>query len=927
MTLLADTLRVEDMERTRQPQGRLFGRRRERDVLNGLVRGALAGRSGTLVLHGEAGIGKTALLDFVRRCATGCQVVQISGVEAEADLAFGGLHQLCAPFLDHLADLPDPQRAAVETAFGFTAGDPPDRFLVGLAVLGLLAEVSGQQPLVCIVDDAQWLDQISSQVLAFVARRLHVERVALLFAVRDPINCIALQDLPSLTVTGLDSVDAEALLAATYPGPVDDQVMDRVLAEARGNPLALLEIPRQLEWLDVADDRLDNQLEKRFARRLQALAPETQQLVLLAAADTVGDVVLLHRAAMKLDIDTASAVAEAEDAELLTVGTMVRFRHPLVRSAAYRSAPAVERRQVHRALAEATDPDRDPDRRVWHFASAATGPNEDVAAELEAAAVRARMRGGISSAAAFLVRAAELTPDPRRRGARSLAAAQAKSRAGEFTEALDLLDGLRLQPLDEREQATADLVRGQLLFSYRSASAGLPLLLDAATKLQRLDPALAAETYRDAVYAALTAGRLPGDRNLEHVATAIVARPRDGDTSRGDLLLEGLARIIVDGYAAGVPLVQRALGQYRAADLSAEEALGWLPLACRLAHNIWEFDVWSELSEKLVTIATGAGALSLLPSALLLRLSNRMYAGGLAAAQALADQAVALTEVTGSSVFTHYCALVSAAWLGDEQRVRELTGAITGDPMLREEGKSTTATGWAVAVLCNGSERHEAALEAARQGSAHPQELGLSTWALVELVEAAARLERPTEAADAVARIKEMAAASGSAWARGTAAYVCALVDDDAAGAERLYLEAIAQLERAGVKIYAARAHLVYGEWLNAQGRLAAARQSLDTAVELLTEMGAAGFAARAHRALAVAGGAAAAPAPASSAAANLLTAQELQIARLAAEGMTNPEIGAQLFLSAHTIEWHLRKVFSKLGIRSRRHIAERLGG
>ncbi|MFV8050124.1 AAA family ATPase [Mycobacterium sp. 48b] len=921
------------MERMNVERGRLLGRRRECAALDDLITGVVGGRSASLVLRGEAGIGKTALLDYVRNHAMGCRVTRIAGVEAEAELAFGGLHQLCAPFQDHFGHLPVPQRAALETAFGLSPGVPPDRFLVGLAVLSLLADVAEQQPLMCLVDDAQWLDRISAQTLSFVARRLLAERVVILFAVRDSARGDALHEVPRLHIEGLDDHDARTLLALASPGRVDDRVLNRILAEARGNPLALLEFPREPttaplagdhEWLD--DQPLANQIEKGFLRRLRSLTPGTQHLVLLAAADPVGDVALLRRAAEGLGIDMVVADAEAHAADLLTVGTMVRFRHPLVRSAAYRSASTAQRQQVHQALAEATDPGHDPDRRAWHRACATGVPDEEVAAALEGAAARARARGGVAAAAAFLDRAAELTPDPGRRGTRSLAAAQAKSEAGDFGDALELLDAVRLQPLGERERAVAELVRGRILFSFRSASTGLPLLLGAAKQLEALDPALATETYRDAIYAALTAGRLPGDTGVEQVAAAILAMPRPPDPTRSDLLLEGLSRMTVEDYAAGAPLVQRGLAAYRSGAISPEEGLGWLPLACRLACNTWEFDDWTVLSAALVESAVDAGALAVLPPALLLRLSNRVYAGDLAAADALVAQAATLGEVTGSSFFAHYGAMVVEPWRGDEAQTRQAIDLITDDPRLRGEGKTLTATEWAAAVLYNGLGRYDEAFAAARRGSAYPQELGLSTWSLAEMVEAAARLGRPEDASAAVRHFEAMAEATGTDWARGTAAYVSALVSEPAV-AEQRYQEAIRLLERTEVRMLTARAYLVYGEWLRQECRLAEARQRLGRAHELLTSIGAVGFAERARRELAATGkvprGSSLerpAPEPGSP-----LTSQEMQIACLAADGLTNSEIGARLFISAHTAEWHLRKVFNKLGIRSRRQIASML--
>ncbi len=882
-----------------------------------------------MVLRGEAGIGKTALLSYLRDEAHGCRVVRVVGVEAEAELAFGGLHQLCAPFRDHIDRLPEPQRLALETAFGLSAGTPPDRFLIGLAVLNLLADVAERQPLVCLVDDAQWLDQVSAQTLAFVARRLLAERVLLLFAMR-PANGHPLQGLPHLEVEGLADYDARALLSSVTPGRFDDQVRDRVLAEARGNPLALLELPRGRTAAELAGDmRPDDQalagpVERGFLRRLRSLAPDTQRLLHLAAAEPVGDVVLLRRAARTLDIDLSAAAAEAEAADLVTLRSMVRFRHPLVRSAAYWSASPQERQDAHRALAEATDPGHDPDRRAWHLASAVSVADERVASGLEQAAARASARGGVAASAAFLARAAQLTPDPAVQGSRAVAAAQAKSQAGMYAEALELLDGAQLAPLGERELAQADLVRGQVMFAFRSASVGLPLLLASAHRLEALDPVLAKETYRDALYAAFTAGQLPGGEGLEEVAAAVVRMARPEQPARSDLLLEGVARVYTDGYAAAAPLLLKALAAYSSEGVTAAD-LGWLPLACRMAHNVWDFESWSVLSAAMLRLARELGALSVLPSALLLRLSNRMYAGDLVDAQSLVDEAATIGEVTGSSFFAHYTALVVVPWGGSEAATRAAIQAIVDDPALSTEGKALTATEWAAAVLYNGLGRWEDALVAARRGAAYPQEMGLSIWSRVELVEAASRLGRTEEAAEGARAIVELTEAAGTDWALGTAALVTALVSADA-DAEPHYREALARLRTTGVDVELSRTHLLYGEWLVRAGRAADARQHLRLAHDLLTRMGATGYVERARRGLREAGAPVAVAAPrAAPRATETLSPQEAQIARLAADGLTNPQIGAQLYLSAHTVEWHLRKVFAKLGVRSRKDIAAAL--
>src|SRR3954471_4084385 len=546
----------------------LVGRRDECQYLDQLLAEARAGQSGVLVVRGEAGIGKTELLNYLIERAVGCRIVRAAGVQSEMELSYAGLHQLCAPLLSHLDDLPGPQQNALRAAFGMRAGDAPDRFLVGLATLSLLAGAVGDEPLVCLVDDAQWLDRVSAQTLEFVARRLLAESVLLVLAVRESGPREAFTDLRELHVRGLSDRDSRRLLALT--GPLDRRVRDRIVAETRGNPLALLELPRDLTAVDLAGGLagleprpLSSPIENGFLRRVRSLPAETQQLLLIAAAEPVGDVALLRRAAEPPGVSVSAAEASAETSGLVSFGASVRFRHPLVRSAAYRAADFEQRQRVHKALADSIDARVDPEPRVWHLASATTGPDEPVAAELERSAGRAQLRGGIATAAAFLQRATELTSDPARRGPRALAAAQAKYQAGAFDVARELVDAAELSHLDEAGSAQAMLLRGQIMSVSKSASAGLPLLLRAAERLQSLDAKLARETYRDAIYAALTAGRLAAG-DVRDVAEAVLsAPPPTRPATREDLLLQGVARVITEGYAAGAPVLMEAVAAFR----------------------------------------------------------------------------------------------------------------------------------------------------------------------------------------------------------------------------------------------------------------------------------------------------------------------------------------------------------------------------
>ncbi len=905
---------------------RLRGRRGERETLDRLVASVRAGSSRTLVVRGEAGAGKTALLDYLLERAWGCRVVRAAGVESEMDLAFAGLHQLCAPFLDRLERLPEPQRDALSTAFSLRGGDAPDRFSVGLAVLGLLAEVAGERPLVCVVDDAQWLDRASAQALAFVARHLAAGPVAVVIAVRSGGAGHDLAGLAELEVGGLADGDARALLDSAVTGPLDERVRDRIVAETQGNPRALLEVARGLTPGDLAGGfglpgaaAPAGHTEETFGRRLVPLPPATRLLLLVAAAEPVHDPVLVWRAAGQLGV-TSDAAAPAAASGLIESGGQIRFRHPLARSAVYRAASPDERRRVHLALAEATDPDADPDRRAWHRAHAAPGLDEGVAGELEGSADRARARGGLAAAAAFRERAAELTPEPARRAQRALTAAQAKHLAGAPEAARRLLGMAQGGPLDELGRARAELLRAQIA-ADTGRSHGAPSLLKAARHLEPLHPGLARETYRDAFGAAQAAGRLALFGGIPEVAAAALAatpglRPPEGP----DLLLDGLAVLTTEGYAAGAPMLQRALSSWREAKIPAEEGFCWLPLACRMSHGVWDDQSWSALTARLIGLARSAGALRVLPAALLSGVALHLLTGEITMAATMAEEAEAVAQATGNPVGP-YGPLMLAAWRGQEAEAFQLIATVTTEMVARGEGQWLTAAAWATAVLHNGLGRYDQALTAAEQGSECPSELGLATWSMVELIEAAARAGAPERAAGAMARLAVITTASGTDWALGIQARCRALLSDGEL-AERLYLEAIRRLGRTRIRAELARAHLLYGEWLRRQNRRIDAREQLRVAYQMLTAMGFEGFAERARRELLATGETVR---KRTVEAASELTAQEAQIARLACDGHTNTEIGVRLFISGRTVEWHLHKVFAKLGISSRKELREAL--
>jgi DNA-binding CsgD family transcriptional regulator len=902
----------------------LLDRLAERAALGQLVDAARGGRSGALVVHGEAGVGKTALLEDVTASAAGMRIARVAGIESEMELAYAALQQLCAQMLDGLDRLPDPQREALGVVFGLRAGEAPDRFLVGLAALSLLADAAGKQPLLCVIDDAQWLDRASAQAMGFVARRLFAEQVALVVATREPGG--EFRGLPELAVGGLGDGDARDLLASVIRRPLDERVQERFIAEAGGNPLALLELPQGLAPAELAGavgvpaaPGLLRRFEDGFRQRLGGLPETAQRLLLVAAAEPTGDPVLVWRAAGRMGIGMEAA-APAEADGLLTIGARVTFRHPLVRSAAYRAASPEERRAAHRALADATDPRADPDRRAWHRAQAAAGPDEEVAAELEHSAGRAQARGGFAAAAAFLERSAALTPGPARRADRALAAAQATSQAGAFDAALGLLAAAEAGPLDELQRAQATLLHGQIAFaSFRGRDAET-LLLRAARLFEPLDARLARETYLDALSAALFAGRLPLASGLREAAEAARGAPPPPRPARAaDLLLDGLALLATGGYPAGAPVLKQAVSAFRGDEVSREEGLRWLWQACYAAELVWDYGSWDVLSDRHVKLASEAGALSAMPIALNMRALPLLLAGEFAAATSLITQLESVTEATGSSI-APYAALMLAAFRGRETEAARLIEAGMKEAERRAVGSWLTFAQWATAVLHNSLGRYEQALAAAEQASQDSRVLPPANWAAVELIEAATRSGAAERAAPALQRLSQMTRASGTDWARGIEARSRALVSQGEA-AEACYREAIDYLGRTPLHVELGRAHLLYGEWLRGQRRIPDARDQLRRAHKLFSGFGMEAFAERARIELRATGAQAlkrTAGTP------DVLTAQEALIARLASAGASNAQIAAQVFISSATVAYHLSKVFAKLGISSRSQLAHR---
>jgi DNA-binding CsgD family transcriptional regulator len=901
----------------------LTDRHAECAVLGRLVAAVRAGESRALVVHGEPGVGKTALLEYLAGQALGCRVAHAGGVQSEMELAFAVLHQLCAPMLDRLERLPAPQRDALRTAFGLSAGPAPDRFLIGLAALGLLSEMAGDRPLVCIVDDEQWLDSASAQVLAFVARRLGAESVGLVFGARVPTGDLA--GLPELVMGGLREDDARALLDSALTGPLDARVRDQIVAEARGNPLALLELPRGWTAAELAGGfglpgaiPLAGRIEESFRRQLGALPAQPRRLLQLAAAEPTGDPVLVWRAAGRLGIG-AEAAGPAVDAGLAEFGVRVRFRHPLVRSAAYRSAPADDLREIHAALAEVTDPASDPDRLAWHRAAATAALDEGVATELERSAGRAQARGGLSAAAAFLERAMLLTPDPGRRADRAIAAAEAKHQAGAPDVAAELLVMAEAGPLEELARARISLLRGQMAFSAGNSSDTPRLLIDAARRFEALDARLARETYLEALSAALLGHRTSqiGTLEIARAARGATAAP-PSDSRAPDLLLEGMATLITDGYETGVPAVQRALSVFRDGDLPIGEQLRWLFVATRCAIDIWDDESWRDLAIRQVELARAVGALSLLPFAITQRFGMHVHAGEFATVAQLVDEFSVLKEATATGL-PDFGTMILAAWQGRSREAFRLINEFVTDMSERGQGYGVSLPHYTASVLYNGLGRYADAMASAELASEQRDDLAFANLALAELIEAAVRSGQPERAAAAMGRLTELTLPSGTAWGLGVAARSRALLSEGDE-AERLYREAIGHLSSAPARTELARAHLLYGEWLRRQRRRREAREHLRTAHDMLEAMGMDAFAERAGRELRATGETARKRTAA--ARDEELTGQEAQIARLAREGLSNPEIGSRLFISARTVQYHLAKVFAKLGIASRSQLS-----
>ena len=897
---------------------RLVGRRDECAALTSLIEAVRAGQSRALVIHGEPGVGKTALLDYMIEHASGLRVARTAGVQSEMELAFAGLHLLLTPMLDRIDRLPVPQRDALSTAFGISPGPAPDRFFVGLAVLTLLSDMAEEQPLLCLVDDEQWLDRASAQVLAFVARRLQAESVGLVFAARETSE--ELSGLAELAVEGLREADARTLLGSALTGPLDARVREQIVSETRGNPLALLELPRTVTPAELAGGfalpgavPLSGSIEESFRRRLGGLPPETRRLLRLAAADPVGDPALVWRAAARLGIGTDAATAAVE-AGLIEFGARVRFRHPLVRSAAYRSASLTDKQDVHRALAEVTDPELDPDRRAWHRAHAAPGPDEEVAEELVRSAGRAQARGGLAAVAAFLERAAIATPERGLRVQRLLNAARAKSDVGALDAALALLVAVEAGPLGRLQTAEVEHLRGQFALLQRRDDAA-PLLMHAARRFDPLDAELAREAHLEALGAAMWVGDPAGMVAAAEAARAAPSAPEPPRTV--DVLLDAFAIRLTQGYPAAAPMLTRALELLLAQDV-ANNGIGrrlrlvGASFSAIVTLELWDAESSHALATRLTQFARQTGAVVHLQFALDFLARTHLRAGELTTAARLIDEDQLIAEMTGNPPAA-YGGIMLAAWRGQEARTSDLIDAVLRTASTASHGRVVDFANTARSVLYNGLGRHDAARDAAWDAFERDQP-GLGSHVVPELAEAASRTGDVALVKAALEWLAERTRTTPTEWSLGIEARIRALLTEGDA-AESLYRESISRLGRTRLRPELGRSHLLYGEWLRRERRRVDARQQLRAAHDIFASMGAAAFAERARRELLATGETIRRRTVETR---DELTAQEALIARLARDGLSNPEIGTRLFLSPQTVKYHLRKVFIKLGISAR---------
>ncbi|WP_160150828.1 ATP-binding protein [Microbacterium timonense] len=900
----------------------MLDRHKERSRLDDLIERLREGGSSTLLLNGGAGVGKTTVLTHLTSRSAGMQVLTVTGVQSEMRLPYSALHQLCRPLMPALPSLPAPQRAALEIMFGMREGAFPDRFLLGLATLSLLGEASRTQPVLCVIDDAQWLDEGSAHVLGFVARRLRVESVGMVFAVRTPGDTSAFDGLPRLAVAGLGRADAEALLTSLVPGPIDPRALNRILDEADGNPLSLVEAARVLARAEISTGLIlrhgsvkPHQLEERFRARVAVLPAETRRLLLVAAADPTADPQLIGEASDRLAIDP-DAILPAAEAGLCAPGLPVRFRHPLIRSAVYRAADPDAVRSTHAALAEVSAGRGDPDLLSWHRAQSAAGIDEAAAIGLAEAGERARARGGGIAAAAFLREALTLTADSRRRARWQLRLAQTELASGRYRLAADEVENALHGDLDEALAAEATLTRARVEFARERGGLAVPLLLDAARRLRPRAPDAAREAYFEALSAAMFGSSL-SETDVRLVSREWLASGLVGDPRVPYALLDAMASVLRDETPGALHTLQRAVGAFGVPVPGEREHLPWLWHATIAALAVWDMETWDAVSARHLELARAAGDYAELPIALTTRTYLHLFAGNMPAALAAVREMEVITAATRGGM-NPSGAVGAAALQGEDARLRKLVESTIADAHGRADGSGVAVAHWAAALLHNSRGRYRDAREwASRASELHNPLHSATNWALVESVEAASRLPDVDPGED-LERLRAATVASGSDWGTGVYERSLALTSADDS-AEDHYVAALESLERSGSRLDGARASLVYGEWLRRRRRQSQAREHLQRAYRAFTDMGMSGFGARARAELEASGERARKEWAGDRA---LLTGQETQIAQLAVEGLTNGEIATRLFLSSRTVEHHLAKVFGKLHITSRQQLA-----
>jgi DNA-binding CsgD family transcriptional regulator len=908
----------------RRKEPALLDRRAERAAIDRVLDAVRSGFSGTLVLRGGPGVGKSTLLQYAVAAAPDLRVSRIAGVESEFSMAFGGLHQLLAPCLSQEAELPSPQRGALRVALGQEAGQPPERFLVALATLTLLSRTGEAQPLLCVIDDAHWLDPESAQVLGFVARRLRADRVGLIAGVGEPAAQPVFEQLATITVAGLPDAEARELLDSVAGGALNAQAVDRILADTHNNPLALVELGTQYT-ADQLSGRaglpeplpLGQRLQEHFLRQVRRLSADARALTLLAAADPVGERGLLWRAAAHAGIDPDAATDETVEARVLEfAGDSVRFHHPLLRSAAYHGAGAADRRRAHRALSEAGPPEMRP----WHLAAAAVVPEEELAAELQSTGERAATRGGYAARAALLRRAADLTPDDTRRAEREVALAEATLMAGDPAGAQDVLGAALPRLTDVTARGQAHRLEGAIRFAQGHAAEAARVLASASQALTDDD-----RTARATMLLALQAAIWAGPRQSREIARAARAFPRAraAPASVGDLLLEGYSARFTVGYEAAVPTLRAAVAALLADDLDPAVALPWFALGTTAAGSLWDDQAVFDLSDRWVKMARAAGAFTTLPVALAFQAVSQSMAGRFREADAgWATMLELLTMSSGPGVLgvdSRNSGLL-LAYRGQLPEARATGLAQVRESAARGQGGPADIGRYIVAVADLFSGDFAGAMSYA-QTVIQDDPAYTAEVTLPELIEAAVRARDHEAAVTAYKTLSERALAAGTPWALGLRARCEALLTETA-DAEGCYLESISQLERSRMAVDLARSRLLYGQWLRRARRRRDARHELRTTHDMFAEMGAGRFAEQAAAELRATGERVRARVTET---AVDLTPQETRVAGLAATGASDSEIAAQLFISPSTVDYHLRKVFRKLNVTSRAQLGARV--